>query len=75
MKAVKGYLQTNKPDEVETFEKAAQTFAKKVVSNFKDFEFVRALSSQIPAKVSFSCNVRWSHGFCSTLARRWTLMA
>ena len=27
-------------EEVQTFEKGAQTFAKKIVSNFKDYEFL-----------------------------------
>merc|ERR1712093_597137 len=39
MKAVKTYLQENKPDQVEAFEKGAQAFAKKIVGNFKDYEF------------------------------------
>merc|ERR1712029_629272 len=37
--AVKTYLQENKPDQVEAFEKGAQAFAKKIVGNFKDYEF------------------------------------
>ncbi|KAF9534283.1 putative translationally-controlled tumor protein [Crepidotus variabilis] len=39
MKAVKADLQANKPDQVEAFEKGAAAFAKKIVANFKDFEF------------------------------------
>ncbi|KAJ3521522.1 hypothetical protein NM688_g9006 [Phlebia brevispora] len=39
MKAVKVYLQDNSPDQVEAFEKSAQGFAKKIVGNFKDYEF------------------------------------
>lgn len=39
MKAVKGYLEKNKPERVEAFEKGAQAFAKKIVANFKDYEF------------------------------------
>lgn len=39
MKAVKGKLPA---DRVETFEKGAQAFAKKIVANFKDYEFVGA---------------------------------
>lgn len=38
MKAVKAKLPA---EEVEEFEKGAQTFAKKLVGNFKDYEFVR----------------------------------
>lgn len=37
MKAVKALLPA---DEVEAFEKGAQGFAKKLVANFKDYEFV-----------------------------------
>jgi hypothetical protein len=40
MKAVKTHLQENKPDRVEAFEKGASAYAKKIVANFKDFEFV-----------------------------------
>ncbi|KAF8709163.1 TCTP family, partial [Rhizoctonia solani] len=39
MKAVKAYLSTAKPDRVEAFEKGAQAYAKKIVANFKNFEF------------------------------------
>ena len=40
MKAVKAHLQETKPDRVEAFEKGAQAFAKKIVANFKDYDFV-----------------------------------
>lgn len=40
MKAVKQALQDSNPERVEAFEKGAQAFAKKVVTNFKDYEFV-----------------------------------
>jgi hypothetical protein len=40
MKAIKEHLKTSKPDRVEGFEKGAAAFAKKIVANFKDFEFV-----------------------------------
>lgn len=40
MKAVKTELTKTKPEEVEAFEKGAQAYAKKIVANFKDFEFV-----------------------------------
>lgn len=43
MKAVKAYLAKNNPDRVEAFEKGAAAFAKKIVGNFKDFEFVSFL--------------------------------
>jgi hypothetical protein len=39
MKAVKAGLAETNPDRVETFEKGAQAYAKKIVANFKDFEF------------------------------------
>ena len=40
MKEVKTRLQQTNPDRVEAFEKGAQAFAKKIVTNFKDYEFV-----------------------------------
>lgn len=39
MKAVKAKLETTNPDRVAAFEKAAAGFAKKVIGNFKDYEF------------------------------------
>jgi len=39
MKAVKTHLQQHNPERVEAFEKGAAAYAKKVVANFKDFEF------------------------------------
>ncbi|KAI1795226.1 translationally controlled tumor-associated [Ganoderma leucocontextum] len=39
MKAVKGKLAESKPERVEAFEKGASAFAKKVIANFKDYEF------------------------------------
>lgn len=39
MKAVKGKLEKSKPDRVEAFEKGASAFAKKIIANFKDYEF------------------------------------
>ena len=41
MKAVKEKLQ---PERVGAFEKGAAAYAKKIVANFKDFEFVRIFS-------------------------------
>jgi hypothetical protein len=46
MKAVKEKLQESNPDRVADFEKGAQNFAKKVVTNFKDYEFVSILLSR-----------------------------
>lgn len=39
MKAVKGKLEESKPDRVAPFEKGASAFAKKIIANFKDYEF------------------------------------
>ncbi len=39
MKKVKQHLEKENPSRVETFEKQAAVFAKKVVGNFKDFDF------------------------------------
>ncbi|KAJ3807135.1 translationally controlled tumor-associated [Lentinula lateritia] len=39
MKKIKAHLQEVNPDRVEPFEKDAAAFAKKVVTNFKDYEF------------------------------------
>ena len=39
MKKVKAHLSEKNPERVEAFEKAAQNYAKKIVANFKDFEF------------------------------------
>ncbi|KAH9951590.1 translationally controlled tumor-associated [Amylocystis lapponica] len=39
MKTVKTALQEKNPDRVDAFEKGAQAFAKKLVANFKDYEF------------------------------------
>lgn len=39
MKAVKAELEKNHPERVEAFEKNASSFAKKIVTNFKDYEF------------------------------------
>lgn len=39
MKTVKTQLQETNPERVAAFEKGAQAFAKKIVANFKDFEF------------------------------------
>jgi Translationally controlled tumour protein len=39
MKKVKAHLAEKDPDRVEAFEKAAQNYAKKIIANFKDWEF------------------------------------
>jgi len=43
MKAVKAKLQVTNPERVDAFEKGAAAFAKKIVANFKDYEFVSAI--------------------------------
>ena len=40
MKAVKAKLQETNPDQVDAFEKGAAAYAKKIVAQFKDYEFV-----------------------------------
>ena len=47
MKKIKGYLQENNPDKVEEFEKGAQAYAKKIVANFKDYEFYTGESMDV----------------------------
>lgn len=47
MKAVKAKLTETKPERVEAFEKGAAAYAKKIVANFKDFEFVGILPSML----------------------------
>lgn len=44
MKSVKAKLNE---DRVNAFEKGAQAYAKKIVANFKDFEFVRLFRLQV----------------------------
>jgi hypothetical protein len=39
MKAVKAYLVENNPDRVPIFEKKVAVFVKKILGNFKDYEF------------------------------------
>lgn len=39
MKAVKAYLKEKNPDRVDAFEKAASAYAKKIVADFKNYEF------------------------------------
>ena len=44
MKAVKEKLAELQPERVGAFEKGAAAYAKKIVANFKDYEFVRIFS-------------------------------
>lgn len=39
MKAIKAKLQESNPERVPVFEKQAATFVKKIIANFKDYEF------------------------------------
>lgn len=39
MKKVKAHLTENAPDQVETFEKGAQKYVKKVIGSFNDWDF------------------------------------
>jgi Translationally controlled tumour protein len=40
MKAVKAKLQETSPERVEAFEKGAQKYAKKILANFDQYDFV-----------------------------------
>jgi len=44
MKAVKEKLAATNPGSVEGFEKGAAAYAKKIIANFKDYEFVSILN-------------------------------
>ncbi|ANB12643.1 Tma19p [Sugiyamaella lignohabitans] len=39
MKAVKAHLEKTNPDEVAVFEKGAAAYVKKIIANFKDYDF------------------------------------
>lgn len=52
MKTVKLHLQENKPDRVAPFEKGAKEFAKKVVANFKDYEFYTGESMNVDGMIA-----------------------
>lgn len=51
MKKVKAHLQENQPDRVDAFEIRAQAFAKRIVANFKDYEFYTGESMDPEAMV------------------------
>lgn len=71
MKAVKAKLQESNPDAIPTFEKGAQTYAKKVIGSFKDWEFFTG-ESMDPDAMIIMLNYRedgttpfvaiWKHG-------------
>lgn len=52
MKAVKAHLQETKPDRVDAFEKGAAAYAKKIIANFKDFEFYVGDSMNVDGMVA-----------------------
>jgi len=52
MKAVKTKLAETNPDRVSAFESGAQAFAKKIVSNFKDYEFYTGESMNIEGMIA-----------------------
>lgn len=60
MKAVKAKLAESNPERVEAFEKGAAAYAKKIVANFKDFEFVSfLLGSLIAYSLPDAPKVHW----------------
>jgi hypothetical protein len=65
MKAVKANLSETKPDRVAAFEKEAAEFAKKIVGNFKDYEFYVGESMNPEGMVALlvSCLLPPSHTF------------
>ena len=65
MKAVKAKLQESNPERVELFEKGASAYAKKIVANFNDYEFV----SEDHASVSRTLVILSDMIVPSTLAR------
>ncbi|KAF9268024.1 translationally controlled tumor-associated [Marasmius fiardii PR-910] len=52
MKAVKEHLQKTKPERVEAFEKGAAAYAKKIVANFKNFEFYTGETMNVDGMVA-----------------------
>jgi len=52
MKAIKAKLETDDKVRVEVFEKGAQAFAKKVIANFKDYEFYTGESMNVDGMVA-----------------------
>ncbi|GBL51620.1 hypothetical protein ACI3LY_003608 [Candidozyma auris] len=75
MKQIKAYLSEHNPDEVETFEKGAQAYVKKVIGSFKDWEFFTG-ESMDPDAMIVLLNYRedgttpfvavWKHGVKET---------
>ena len=57
MGALKKHLEKNKPERVNDFMKAAQTFVKEVLANFSDYTFYMGSSSDPSAMIAL---MRWS---------------
>lgn len=51
MKALTAKIKENNPDRLEAFQKGAQAFVKKILSNFKDYEFFTGESMNPDAMV------------------------
>ncbi|KAG4306295.1 hypothetical protein PORY_000283 [Pneumocystis oryctolagi] len=51
MRTLKSYLQDNFPDRVEEFEKSVTSFVKKILANFKDYEFYTGESMNVDGMV------------------------
>jgi hypothetical protein len=43
MKTIETHLGEKEPERVEIFKKAAQLYAKKIITNFKDYDLVRSI--------------------------------
>jgi hypothetical protein len=48
MKSVKKHLEEHHPEKVKDFEAGAAVYVKKIVANFKDYEFVSLTLSSSP---------------------------
>ena len=59
MKAVKEHLARSNPDRVAAFEKGASAYAKKIVANFKDFEFVSGVIVLSESATKVTLTVHW----------------
>lgn len=75
MKRVKAHLQETNPDQIEAFEKGAQTYVKKVIGSFNDWDFYTG-ESMDPDAMLVLLNYRengttpyvaiWKHGVKET---------
>ena len=57
MKAIKTHLQEHNPERVEAFEKGAQAFAKKIVGDIKNYQFVSSCVAEFSTRDLTSCAV------------------